>query len=78
MSSATRIYAVFGAGDVEAQALIRAKTKAAALHHYTRGHLVVNVASQEDLVDAITAGLIVEDAGDDGKAQEAEESEMRG
>lgn len=66
--SNSRIYAVFNSGDVEAQALIRASTRAQAIAHYSRRNLVVQVASQDDLVDAVKAGIDVEVAGGEGTA----------
>lgn len=70
----TRIYAIFPAGEVEAQALIRAKNRAQALSHFTARNLVVNVAEQDDLIAATKAGVEVEDAS----AAEAEEAATRG
>ncbi len=58
----TRIYAIFPAGEVEAQALVRAKNRAQALAHFTARNLVVNVAEHDDLIAATKAGVEVEDA----------------
>lgn len=72
MSKAKRIYAVFQSGDVEAQALIRAATRSQALAHYTKRNLVVDVASQDDLIDATKQGLEVEEANTDDESLAAD------
>lgn len=62
MSAPTRIYLVRdnAYGD---QRLIRAGTPAQAVRHAARSQFKVEVASQDDLVAAISAGVVVEEAG---------------
>ena len=55
---ATRIYL---ATHGEAKRLIRASTPAAARNHIARDSIVVEVASQDDLVRMVSAGRTVEE-----------------
>lgn len=61
-----RIYLVaskLGEGN-EAGALVRASSQAQAIGHVVRNRYAAEVASQTQLVDLVTAGIKVEDAGD--------------
>lgn len=56
-----RIYAIQSADRTVG--LVRAATPAQALRHHTAGLYAVDVASQEQLVAALTAGITVAEAG---------------
>lgn len=58
----TRIYRVESAGRTVA--LVRAATPSQALRYHTHGCFAVAVASQDDLVSALGAGMKVEVAGE--------------
>jgi hypothetical protein len=58
----TRIYAVRGNGEFR---LVKAATKQAALRHAAASRYDIDVADQETLVDAISAGVKVEVAGEE-------------
>lgn len=63
----SRIYVVKSKGSENNPAdtsLVRAKTKAAALRHLAAQVFVADVAKQQELVDLVTAGVQVEDAGE--------------
>lgn len=67
---ATRIYAVgpkkgSGAQPVESVRLVRASTQAQAVRHVVRNTFTAEVATQEQLVDLMTVGVRVEDAGEE-------------
>jgi len=53
-----RIYIV---GTGQQVRLVRAPNRAQALAHVARATIAVNVASQDDLVKMLTAGIAVED-----------------
>lgn len=59
---ASRIYAV---DDGSSLSLVRAGHPAQALAHVTRGRFKVRVASQDDIVSAVSAGVVVSDATKD-------------
>lgn len=64
---ATRIYLVAkaaGTGDEQGH-LVRAATQAQAVRHVVRNTYQAEVATQEQLVDLMTAGAKVEDAGEE-------------
>lgn len=67
----TRIYAVTPAKTDSAEAatprLIRATTASVALRHAARDTLNCCIASQDDIVRAMLAGGIVEEAGAEAK-----------
>lgn len=66
---AKRIYLVGprpGAGEEAAQ-LVRAGTQAQAVNHAVRTRYVAAVATQDQLVDLMIAGVKVQDAGDDNE-----------
>jgi hypothetical protein len=84
MSTATRIYVVrpnFGASvwhDVDLKnyppdRLIRAANAAQAARHAIRNGFVVELASQNDLVDLVSTGTPVETAGAESANTDAEE-----
>lgn len=60
MKTPTRIYLIDFGGEKH---LVRAPSQAAALMHVARALATVCVASQDDLVDCLTAGVAVETAG---------------
>ena len=60
----TRIYLI-SRTDGTASAIVRASSQAAAVRHVTRSAYTVRVADQDDLVTAISAGLKVQEAGDE-------------
>lgn len=74
MSAPTRIYMVANAqgrdpaGDELPSRLVRATHAAQALRHVAADTLAVAVASQDDLVRLIAAGVQVETAGSDPSA----------
>jgi predicted transcriptional regulator len=59
MTAKSRIYAVADGATV---ALVRAVSPSQAIAHITRARYSVRVASQDDIVSAITAGSAVADA----------------
>lgn len=64
----TRIYKIQDAdsmADAGAYRLVRAATPAQAVRHVTRERFIANVASQDDLVELLGHGLVVEVAGDE-------------
>jgi hypothetical protein len=66
MSTPTRFYRVDLAGKVS---LVKASSAARALHHVTRGASTVRVATQDDLVELLAAGVKAQIAGEsDGQA----------
>lgn len=60
----SRIYLVQDT-DTTTKALVRASNQAQAIRHVARNRLSVTVASQDDLVEQLAAGVKVEDAGAD-------------
>ena len=56
-----RIYLIRAGGDPVA--LVRAATAAQALRYHTTGMYAVEVATQDELVEALTSGLDVDEAG---------------
>jgi len=60
----TRIYLVQDT-ETKSNALVRAANQAQAIRHVARNRLSVTVASQDDLVELLAAGVKVEDAGKD-------------
>ena len=60
----TRIYIITNR-DNDQQHLVRAATPAQALRHVARSKFGVAVAAQEALVELLTSGTKVEDAGAD-------------
>ena len=62
MTTATRVYLVTAADDGEAR-LVRAANPAQAIRHVARERYRANVASQDTLVDMLSAGEPVETAG---------------
>lgn len=70
--STTRIYLVKPAA-AGAATLVRAISQAQALRHVASMDYSVSVASQEDLIEALQQGVVVENAGvsaDDGDPDE--------
>lgn len=67
--STTRIYFVSNAvsGD---QYLVRAASPASAIRHVARATFGVAVAAQETIVELLTAGVTVEDAGAEPNAKD--------
>lgn len=66
MTAATRIYNLDIPVDIVAQArLVRAATRAQALRHLAELLINVSVASQEDIIAAMTNGVKVETAGEE-------------
>ena len=65
------IYTVKSRSTGEIIALVRAKSRAQARHHHSEKSFGVEFASQNDLIAAVTAGIVVVDAGqpDPGPAQ---------
>lgn len=61
MSMTKRIYAIHNAGRTVG--LVRAASPAQALCHHTAGMYTVGVASQDELVAALNAGISVAEAG---------------
>lgn len=59
---ATRIYIVTGPTDLDRR-LVRAPSPATALRHAARQTFEVGVASQEELVQLLLAGVPVEEPG---------------
>ena len=59
----TRIYTVGETSHASAVRLVRATTPAQALRHVAQDTFSVAVASQSDLVSALSDGIKVEDAG---------------
>ena len=77
--SKTRIYTVEpvivlrvgGTPDVNAgPRLVRAQNKAAALRHAARTSLTVALATQDDIVNALSRQIPIEDVADDAAEQE--------
>jgi len=66
MTDNTRIYLVMGAPC--GPRLIRAANKAQARNHVSRETLTAKLASQDDLIVAVNAGVKVEEAGDEAEA----------
>lgn len=64
MATKQRIYAVIREEDLgkTETKLVRATTKAQALAHVARGEFSVGVATQDQIVEAMTAGVSVQDA----------------
>ena len=76
----TRIYLIkdkrastgLGAGLIgEPVALVRASSKAAAINHAVRRDFSAEVASPDELVELVTCGWRVEDAGEDELPQQS-------
>ena len=67
----SRIYAVHKKEDGAEVSLVKADTKAGALRHVAEKTLTADVASQDELVKLVSAGVKVEDA----KADPAPETE---
>jgi len=65
-----RIYLV---GTGQQVRLVRAPNRAQALAHVARSTIAVNVASQDDLVKMLTAGIKVEDVSPQVEQTELEE-----
>jgi hypothetical protein len=65
MSTPTRIYLVAGTDPVAPvpDRLVRAANPSQALRHVAQSKYVVTVASQDDLVNALTTAVVVETAG---------------
>jgi hypothetical protein len=61
-----RVYRVDLAGTPQ---LVRASTPAQALAHAARGVSQVRVATQDDLIDLVAAGIKPSTAGEDAEAQ---------
>ncbi|MCE2918224.1 MAG: hypothetical protein LW768_22120 [Rubrivivax sp.] len=66
-----RIYLV---GTGQQVRLVRAPNRAQALAHVARSTIAVNVASQDDLVKMLTAGIKVEDVSPQVEQTELEEA----
>lgn len=66
---AKRIYTIQQSGRTVG--LVRAASPAQALRHHTAGLYTVEVASQDDLVAALTAGISVAEAGREAAAEVA-------
>lgn len=62
----TRIHLVT-VGDTKR--LVKAVSKNAAIRHVAQGLMTVRVASQDDIVEALSKGVPVETAGDDPEVQ---------
>lgn len=62
MKAATRIYRVTEKDGEGPGRLVRTTHPAAALRHVAEGTFAVAVASQDDLIACIAAGVTVEDA----------------
>lgn len=60
--AASRIYTV-AHNDTGNAYLVRAASQAQALAHVARSQYSTRVATQDDIVDAMRAGVAVEDAG---------------
>lgn len=58
----TRIYAV-SSNNGGTVALVRAKSRAQALAHHARRSFVASLPSQDDLFEAASNGMAVEEAG---------------
>lgn len=69
MTTPTRIYHI-ESPDTGTIRLVRATNQPAAVRHVARD-LQVRVASQDDLVDALAAGVKVETAGEQAEQQAA-------
>lgn len=69
MTTPSRIYRV-ETPDTGAIRLVRATNQPAAVRHVARD-LAVRVASQDDLVDALSKGVKVETAGEQAEQQAA-------
>ena len=65
MTAKTRVYIV---KSEYGNRLVRAQNKAAALRHAARTSLTVALATQDDIIDAISRQIAVEDAIDDEQA----------
>lgn len=63
--SATRIYLVKGPF---ANRLVKASTASQAISHVTKPVYTAKVASQEDLVEALTEGIAVETYGEEDES----------
>ncbi len=72
----SRIYKV-QVKDSQERSLVRAESKAGALRHIAEKTMEAEVATQDDLVKMVAAGVKVEDAGKetDQEAPEADKSE---
>lgn len=68
--SATRIYVITDR-RTDAQRLVRAVNQSTAIRHCARDTFGAAVAAQDTLVDLVTAGVKVEDAGSEPEATEA-------
>ena len=66
----TRIYIVRNLVDASGARLVRAANKAAALRHAARTSLTVALATQDDIVNALSRQIPIEDVGADEVEQE--------
>ena len=67
----TRIYIVRNLVDASGARLVRAANKAAALRYAARTSLVVGLATQDDIVNALSRQIPIEEVGADEAEQEA-------
>jgi hypothetical protein len=64
MAVATRIYVVTQEG-AEPDRLVRARSQAQAVNHCAKSQFKATVATQDDIVECMTNGCLVEDASGD-------------
>lgn len=63
MATATRVYSVGYGSEVR---LVRASHRQQALSHVAQSIITVNVATQDQLIDALSNGVKIEDVRDHG------------